>query len=269
MAKSLARFLFSGWIIYGPSYYTWYVTLWTLRYLAETTYCKNFKKNIDPSTVADSYNIEIDNIFTKLINEQESKSHFEKGIDIDWDEVLEYLNYLRQATFFLTGLPFAGFESTYDPGSLINMPLFTTEICTLDKDIVEEHKEHEKMLQYIINNDLCIPTQEYLDIDEDKKPTVLKEGVHYVCGDKIKKDLDAWKTKVATDLKDAFSGIEISDLKDIKKKMKEIEEKLNRIVLYDQNGNRVTFESNKDLWKKLFMEAVNSDKVLYNTIKAY
>ena len=140
------------------------------------------------------------------------------------------------------------------------MPLFTTEICTLDKDIVEEHKEHEKMLKYITANGLCIPTQEYLDIPEDKKPILLTKGVHFICGDDIEKDLEAWKTKVATDLKDAFSGIEISDLKDIKKKMKEIEEKLNTYELLNQNPHMTPHRCsriNKLITKSKFLQKIS------------
>jgi len=268
LAKALGKFLFSGYSVYGPSFYAWYLTLWILRYAAEGTYCKKFKKNIDPSTVVESYNIEIDNIFTKLINEQESKSHFEKGIDIDWDVVLEYLNYFKHVTLSATGLPLTGLEVSYDPGSLVNMPLFTTEICTLDKDsdMVKSHDEHKLMLDIIMKNDLCIPTQKYLDIDEDKKPIVLTKGEHFVCGKDIEKDLEAWKIKISTDLKEIFSDIKLSDLKSMKGEMKEIEEGLNKIILYNQNGNSVTYKSNKELWKKLFTEAVKSNKILSNMI---
>lgn len=267
LSKSLGKFIFSGYATYGPSYYTWYATLSIIRYAAESTYCKNFKKNIDSSTVVPE-SIEIDNIFTKLINEQESKSHFEKGIDIDWDVVLEYLNYFKHVLLTATGLPLMGFETSYDPGSLVNMPLFTTEICTLDEDIVKSHDEHKRMLEIIKKYKLCIPTQKWLNIDEDKKPTLLKEGEHFICGDEIEKDLEAWNTKTKNELKDIFSGIKMSDLTEAKKKMVEVEENLNKIILYDKNGNTVTWKDNKDKWKNLFMEAVKDNPVLSNIISS-
>lgn len=265
--KALGKFITSGYAVYGPSYYTWYTTLSIIRYAAESTYCKNFKKNIDSSTVVPE-SIEIDNIFTKLINEQESKSHFEKGIDIDWDVVLEYLNYFKHVLLTATGLPLVGFEKSYDPGSLVNMPLFTTEICTLDEDIVKSHDEHKRMLEIIKENNLCIPTQKWLNIDEDKKPTLLKKGEHFICGDDIEKDLEAWNTKTKNDLEDIFSGIKMSDVTEAKKKMVEIEENLNKIILYDKNGITVTWKDNKDKWKKLFLEAVNDNTVLSNIIRS-